>query len=254
MRAACGCGLFAAAVDLAVFALGRLGFGGPGGFAPVGHRADETVLAEADQVLAPGLVQRLNDEPALVRPAPLQQRALQVLCMRRLGDVDRLHRARVDAGVVHARADRAGGGVKILHLLRAHVVLVKILGQIDGILQGAARVAGHEVGHQILLLAIALVEALVLADVLALVDALVLADVLALVEDLVQSDVLALVDALVLADVLALVEALVLADVLALIDALVDALVLADVLALVDALVLASTLKLSDILTDSLFS
>ena len=68
----------------------------------------------------------------------------------------------------------------------------------------------------------------------ALVDALVLAEVLALVEALV----LALVDALVLAEVLALVEAL----------------VLAEVLALVDALVLASSLKLSDILNDSLFS
>ena len=59
--------------------LGRLGFGGLGGFAPVGHRADETLFAEADQILTPGLVQRLNDEPALVRPAPLQQRALHVL-------------------------------------------------------------------------------------------------------------------------------------------------------------------------------
>ena len=127
MRAAGGCGLFAAAVDLAVFALGRLRFGGLGGFAPVGHRADETVFAEADQILAPGLVQRLNDEAALIRAAPLQQRALHILFVRRLGDVDRLHRAWVDAGVVHAGADRAGRGVEILHLLGLAAAAVEIL-------------------------------------------------------------------------------------------------------------------------------
>ena len=33
------------------------------------------------------------------------------------------------------------------------MVLIKVLGQIDRVLQGAARVAGHEVGHQILLFA-----------------------------------------------------------------------------------------------------
>ena len=140
MCGAGGRGLFAAAVDLAVFARGG---GLPGGLwllAPVVHRAHEAILAEADQILAPGLVQRLNDEPALVRPAPLQQRALHVLFMRRLGDVDRLHRARIDAGVVHARADRAGGGVKILHLLGLAAAAVEILREGHGVGERAAGV------------------------------------------------------------------------------------------------------------------
>ena len=172
MRAAGGRGLFSAAVDLTVFALGRLGFGGLGGFAPVGHRADETVFPEADQILAPGLVQRLNDEPALVRPAPLQQRALHVLFVRRFGDVDGLHRARVNAGVVHARADRAGGGVKILHLLGLAAAAVEILREGHGVRKRAAGVRAHEVRHDVLFLIILVVELAVFVH-----EALVRADV-----------------------------------------------------------------------------
>ena len=82
--------------------------------------------------------------------------------------------------------------------------------------------------------------AVLAVGVLALVDALVDAEVLALVE----ADVLAEVEALVEADVLAEVEADVLADVEALVLALVDALVEAEVLAEVEALVLAEVLAL----------
>ena len=83
----------------------------------------------------------------------LQQCPLQGLALGGLFHEHRLEGVGVEAGVEHAGAHGTGSGVEILHLLRAHVVLIKVLGQIDGILQGAARVAGHEVGHQILLFA-----------------------------------------------------------------------------------------------------
>ena len=92
--------------------------------------------------------------------------------MRRLGNVDRLHRARVDAGVVHARADRAGGGVKILHLLGLAAAAVEILREGHGIGERAAGVRAHEVRHDVLFLIILVVELTVFVH-----EALVRADV-----------------------------------------------------------------------------
>ena len=117
-------------------------------------------------------MQRLNDEPTLVRPAPLQQRALHILFVRRLGDVDRLHRARVDAGVVHAGADRAGRGVEILHLLGLAAAAVEILRERHGVRERAAGVRAHEVRHDVLFLIILVVELAVFVH-----EALVRADV-----------------------------------------------------------------------------
>ena len=83
----------------------------------------------------------------------MQQRPLQRLALGGLFHKHRLQGVGVKAGVEHAGAHSAGGGVKILHLFRAHVVFIKIFCQIDRILEGAARVTGHQIGHQILLFA-----------------------------------------------------------------------------------------------------
>ena len=83
----------------------------------------------------------------------LQQCALQSLALGGLFHKHRLEGVGVKAGIEHTGAHGAGGGVEVLHLLRAHMVLIEVLGQIDRVLQSAARVAGHEVGHQILLFA-----------------------------------------------------------------------------------------------------
>ena len=88
----------------------------------------------------------------------LQQCTLQCLALGGLFHKHRLEGVGVKPGVEHTGAHGAGGGVEVLHLLRAHVVLIKVLGQIDRVLQGAARVAGHEVGHQILLFACLLAQ------------------------------------------------------------------------------------------------
>ena len=71
----------------------------------------------------------------------LQQCTLQGLALRGLFHEHRLEGVGVEAGVEHTGAHGAGSGVEILHLLRAHVVLIKVLGQIDGILQGAVEYA-----------------------------------------------------------------------------------------------------------------
>ena len=83
----------------------------------------------------------------------LEQGALERFSLRGLFHEHGLEGVGVKAGVEHAGAHRAGGGIEILHLLGAHVVFVEILGQIDGIAQGAARMAGHQVGHEVLLFA-----------------------------------------------------------------------------------------------------
>ena len=83
----------------------------------------------------------------------LEQRPLEGLALGGLFHKYRLEGVGVEAGVEHTGADGAGGGVKVLDLLGPHVVFVEVLGQIDRVLEGAARVAGHEVGHQVLLFA-----------------------------------------------------------------------------------------------------
>ena len=44
-----------------------------------------------------------------------------------------------------------GRGVEVLHLLGLVADIAQILGQLDGLLQRAAGVRGHEVGHDVLL-------------------------------------------------------------------------------------------------------
>ena len=58
----------------------------------------------------------------------------------------------VKAGVVHGRGDGHGRGCEVLHLLRVHVIVTQVLGQLDHVLDGAAGMAGHEIGQKVLLL------------------------------------------------------------------------------------------------------
>ena len=78
-----------------------------------------------------------------------------------LGHVDRLHIARVQAGVVHAGAQGARGGIEILHLLRLMARIAQILRQLHRILERAPRMTAHQVGHQILVEAVLPVDGVV---------------------------------------------------------------------------------------------
>ena len=100
-----------------------------------------------------GHFQSLDDLFGVARLIILEQSALKCLALGGLLDEHRLEGVGIETGVEHAGADRAGRRVEILHLLRAHVVFIKVLGQINGVFQGAARVAGHQIRHKILFLA-----------------------------------------------------------------------------------------------------
>ena len=66
---------------------------------------NQTVAAVADQIVAAGLLERFADLEIVLRLEELQQGALQAAVAEVLGDVDRLHGERIDAGVVHAGGD-----------------------------------------------------------------------------------------------------------------------------------------------------
>ena len=85
--------------------------------AVIAVRADKALRPVADEILASGLFERLDDELFLVGAEPLEQRTLQFLAVRRRLGKDGRHVARVDAGVVHAGRERTGRGVEVLHLL-----------------------------------------------------------------------------------------------------------------------------------------
>jgi hypothetical protein len=93
----------------------RDGLGGFGGaFGRHGRRIgrDQALGPVADQVLAAGLEQRLaHDEPVLGLEE-LHQRALHFAVLELLHRLDRLHRHRIEAGVVHARRDVHRAGMK----------------------------------------------------------------------------------------------------------------------------------------------
>ena len=104
----------------------------------------------------------LQDQAALFRAFPLEQGPLELFLVGRFGDVDGFHRPGVQAGVIHAGGQGAGGGVEVLHLLRLAAGLVDPLGHGDGVGQRRAGVGGHEIGDQELVHAVFLVEPLVL--------------------------------------------------------------------------------------------
>ena len=126
-------------------------------------RPDEALFLVADEIRPLRFLQRLDDERPQLPAPPLQQRPLQRLVVGAAGHIYGRHVAGVDAGVVHAGGDGAGGGVKVLHLLGLVACPVQELRQTHGVRQRAARVGGHEVGHEVLLLVVGLVELLISA-------------------------------------------------------------------------------------------
>ena len=114
---------------------------------------DQAVAAGADQILAAGLFQGLADFEIVFGFEELQQGALQAAVAEVFGDVDRLHRERVVARVVHAGGDVEGAGDEILHLVGAVVVALEEQGQVDHRVQVAAWMAGDVVRDEVLLFA-----------------------------------------------------------------------------------------------------
>ena len=153
-----GCG---AALRLAALASGPDGVGAVavdghiGGLGSAGRTLDRNAALsgnqQGDEVFAVGHFQRLDDLFGVAGLIILEQGALKRLALSGLFHKHRLQGVGVEAGVEHTGAHGAGRGIKILHLLGAHMVLVEVFGQIDGILEGAARVAGHEIRHEVLL-------------------------------------------------------------------------------------------------------
>ena len=81
--------------------------------------------------------------------------------------IDLFHGPAVISRVVHAGGNRGGCGVEILYLFRHISQIPEILSQFHRLLHGRTRMGGHEIGHQILLLAQPLVHLLILLHKLA---------------------------------------------------------------------------------------
>ena len=88
----------------------------------------------------------------------MDQSALHCFLMRVARHIHFLHRGgvvaaqggRIQAGVVHAGGNGAGRRVEVLHLLGHIAQVADVFGKGDRVLHGAARVGGHEVGHDVL--------------------------------------------------------------------------------------------------------
>ena len=65
--------------------------------------------------------------------------------------VDRLHGARVNAGVIHAGAHRGRRGVEVLHLLGHVAHVAHGLGKVHSFLHRRAGVARDQIRHHVLL-------------------------------------------------------------------------------------------------------
>ena len=81
--------------------------------------------------------------------------------------IDFFHGTAVIAGIVHTGGNSRGRGVKVLYLFRHISQIPEILSQLHRLLHGRTRMGGHEIGHQILLLAQPLVHLLILLHKLA---------------------------------------------------------------------------------------
>ena len=114
-------------------------------------QGNQAVASCSDQVLPVGLPQRFPDKGVVLRPAELKQCPLHGLFMGIPGNVYRLHGPGIQAGIEHAGAECAGGGIKVLYLFRLVVNVPQILGQFNGAAEIAAGMGGNQVGNQILL-------------------------------------------------------------------------------------------------------
>ena len=80
--------------------------------------------------------------------------------MRVARHVDRLHGARVHAGVVHAGRHGGRGGVEVLHLLGHVAHVAHGLGKVHGFLHRRAGMARDQIRHHVLLESVLAVQAL----------------------------------------------------------------------------------------------
>ena len=94
------------------------------------------MLGVADQVAAASLFQRLAYQLVVLGLAILDERALHGLLVRVARYIDRLHGARVHAGVVHARRHGGRGGVEVLHLFGHVAHVAHGFGKVHGFLHG----------------------------------------------------------------------------------------------------------------------
>ena len=124
----------------------------PGGRSSA-RRAHQALGAKADEIGSPCLGESLANQVGVLGAVELEQGPLELLFVV-IGDhVDGLHIQGIDARVEHDGGGGAGGGVVVLDLLGGVVIPLEAEGQVDGLVQGGAGMAGHEVGNQVLLLA-----------------------------------------------------------------------------------------------------
>ena len=109
-----------------------------------------------------GLQQRFLHQVVILGVAILDQRPLHSLFVGISGNIYPFHGAGIQAGVVHHGGQRRGGGIEILHLLRIVTHFPDVFCQLDGFLQGGAGMAGHQVGNEVLVHTVLLVESKIL--------------------------------------------------------------------------------------------
>ena len=113
----------------------------------------QTFGRSTDQILAATCTQRLSYTVKILRTVELQQRSLLLFFVIIGGAEDLSSRQRVDARIIHNGRGRTRRGIEILHLLGRIMIALEALCQINSIPHGRARMAGHQIRHQILLLA-----------------------------------------------------------------------------------------------------
>ena len=99
-----------------------------------GYGTNQAMLGVANQIAAAGFFQRLTHELVVLGLAILDERALHGLFVRVARHIDRLHGARVHAGVVHARRHGGRRGVEVLHLFGHVAHVAHGLGKVHGFL------------------------------------------------------------------------------------------------------------------------
>ena len=111
---------------------------------------NEALLPISYEVFSSYPLQPIPDKTVIPWISVLQHSSLDPLLLTP-GNVNRLEGERIQAGIIHGSGDGHRCGGEVLHLLGVHVVVAQILRQLDHIGNGAARMAGHEIGENILL-------------------------------------------------------------------------------------------------------
>src|ERR1043165_2993507 len=116
-----------------------------GALLQVAAAAHRTVQQLVRQVHAPGALQRLDHQLAVVGLLRMDQRLLHAPLAVAAADLDGLHGEGVQAADVHRGADGHRDGDELLHLVRVHVLLAQGGGGIDHGVERRSRMAGDEV-------------------------------------------------------------------------------------------------------------